>query len=173
MSEIKYYNKQIFTENIQLDFKNLNTTNINLKIYNILKKKIENKCYKNGFIIKDRIQLINKNLGKFQNLESKNCIQYKIKFKVDILQPTIDDIIECYIDDINKLGIIAYIKYKDIIENQENNGINESPLFIIIPNENIDDVNKYNNHQKIKIIVRAIRIQFNANKIQIIGDIIE
>ena len=53
------------------------------------------------------------------------------------------------------------------------NGINESPLFIIIPNENIEDIKKYNNNQKIKIIVKAVRMQYNANKIQIIGDIIE
>jgi len=168
-----YYNTQIFTEDLQLEYHNINTKNINLKIYNILKKKIENKCYKNGFIIKDSLKIINKNLGKLENLDSKKCIKYKIKFEVDILQPTIDDIIECYIDDINKLGIIAYIRYKDIIENQEMNGVYDSPLFIIIPNENIDDIKKYNTNQKIKIIVKAVRMQYNANKIQIIGNIIE
>lgn len=172
MTDENYYNTQILTDKIQVHSSNLRK-NVNLKIYSLLKKKIENKCYKNGYILKDSIQLINKNLGKIVNHDHDNFIEYKIKYSAKIIQPTIEDEIICYIDDINKLGIIAYIKYKDIKNMTDNNGISDSPLIIIIPNENIKDIEKYNINQKIKIVVKATRVQFNSNKIQVIGEIIE
>ena len=150
---------------------NIHCVNINTKIYTLLKNKIENKCYKSGYIIQNSIKIINKTLGKIVNYDSTSMIEYNIRFSVKIIKPTIDDIIECYISEKNKLGILAYIKYKDIIENGKNNGISESPLLIIIPMESINDIDKYNDNMKIKVVVKAIRIKFDANKIQVIGNI--
>ena len=166
-----YYSNEILTEKIHINFSEINTKDINTKIYDILKNKIENKCYNSGFIIENSVKIINKSLGKIVNFDSKNMIEYNIRFSVKIIKPTIDDIIECYISEKNKLGILAYIKYKDIIENGKNNGISESPLLIIIPMETIDDIDKYNDNMKIKVVVKATRIKFDANKIQVIGNI--
>ena len=166
-----YYSNEILTEKIQIDFSEINTKDINTKIYTILKNKIENKCYKSGYIIQNSIKIINKTLGKIVNYDSNSMIEYNIRFSVKIIKPTIDDIIECYISEKNKLGILAYIKYKDIIENGKNNGIGESPLLIIIPMETIDDIDKYDTNMKIKVVVKATRIKFDANKIQVIGNI--
>lgn len=166
-----YYSNEILTEKIQIDFSEINTKDINTKIYTLLKNKIENKCYKSGYIIQNSIKIINKTLGKIVNYDSTSMIEYNIRFSVKIIKPTIDDIIECYISEKNKLGILAYIKYKDIIENGKNNGISESPLLIIIPMESINDIDKYNDNMKIKVVVKAIRIKFDANKIQVIGNI--
>ena len=129
------------------------------------------KCYKNGYIIENSLKPLNKNLGKVMNLDSENVLEYKIRFSVKTIKPTIEDIIECYISEKNKLGILAYIKYKDIIENGKNNGISESPLLIIIPMETIDDIDKYDDNMKIKVVVKATRVKFDANKIQVIGNI--
>ena len=166
-----YYSNEILTEKIQISFNELNTKDINTKIYSILKNKVENKCYKSGYIIKNSVKIINKTLGKIVNYDSNSMIEYNIRFSVKIIKPTIDDIIECYISEKNKLGILAYIKYKDIIENGKNNGIGESPLLIIIPMETIDDIDKYDTNMKIKVVVKATRIKFDANKIQVIGNI--
>tara|TARA_B100000287_G_C20178613_1_gene601244 strand:+ start:85 stop:600 length:516 start_codon:yes stop_codon:yes gene_type:complete len=166
-----YYSNEILTEKIQIDFSEINTKDINTKIYTILKNKIENKCYKSGYIIQNSIKIINKTLGKIVNYDSTSMIEYNIRFSVKIIKPTIDDIIECYISEKNKLGILAYIKYKDIIENGKNNSISESPLLIIIPMETIDDIDKYDTNMKIKVVVKATRIKFDANKIQVIGNI--
>ena len=167
-----YYNSEILTEKIQINFNEINTKDINTKIYSILKNKVENKCYKSGYIIKNSVKIINKTLGKIVNYDSNSMIEYNIRFSVKIIKPTIDNIIECYISEKNKLGILAYIKYKDIIENDnKNNGINESPLLIIIPMETITDIDKYDSDMKIKIIVKATRVKFDANKIQVIGNI--
>lgn len=166
-----YISIEILTEKIQIDFGEINTKDINTKIYSILKNKIENKCYKSGYIIQNSIKIINKTLGKIVNYDSKSMIEYNIRFSVKIIKPTIDDIIQCYISEKNKLGILAYIKYKDIIDNGNNNGIGESPLLIIIPMETINDIDKYDINMKIKVVVKATRIKFDANKIQVIGNI--
>jgi DNA-directed RNA polymerase subunit E'/Rpb7 len=161
-------------ENIKLNLNEMDTKNLNLKIYKKICEKVESKCYSNGYILKNSVDLINKSLGKFINVDTNNYVSYNVKFKAKIFKPSIDDVIECYIDNINKLGIIAYIKYKDIIDDYtENNGLDKSPLIIIIPNETIKDVEKYNITQKIKITVKAVRFKFNTNKIQLVGNIYE
>jgi DNA-directed RNA polymerase subunit E'/Rpb7 len=161
-------------ENIKLNLNEMDTKNLNLKIYKKICVKVDSKCYSNGYILKNSVDLINKSLGKFINVDTNNYVSYNVKFKAKIFKPSIDDVIECYIDNINKLGIIAYIKYKDIIdEYTENNGLDKSPLIIIIPNETIKDVEKYNITQKIKITVKAVRFKFNTNKIQLVGNIYE
>lgn len=168
---VKYYSNEILTERIHINFIEINTKDINTKIYDILKNKTENKCYNSGYIIENSVKIINKTLGKIVNFDSNNLLEYNIRFSVKYIKPTINDIIECYISEKNKLGILAYIKYKDIIENGKNNGISESPLLIIIPMETIDDIDKYNDNMKIKVVVKATRIKFDANKIQVIGNI--
>ena len=65
-----YYSNEILTEKIQINFNELNTKDINTKIYSILKNKIENKCYKSGYIIQNSIKIINKTLGKIVNYDS-------------------------------------------------------------------------------------------------------
>ena len=76
-------------------------------------------------------------------------------------------------NDINKMGIIAYIKMRDIIDDYEGaNTLQDSPVLIIIPNETIEDVEDIDIGKKIKIKVNATRIKFNADKIQIVGTII-
>ena len=164
----EYLVTEIFNERINIKYNMLNTTNMNDIIYKILNKKLGNKCYKDGFIFKNNIKLISKTLG---NIETN--IIYNIKFSAESLKISINDTIDCYIDNINKMGIIAYIKLKDILNNyDETNTILESPLIIIIPTENIDDIKKYNINQTIKINVNAFRIKYNSDKIQIVGKII-
>ena len=109
-----------------------------------------------------------------ENIHSENKLVCKINFSVAIIQPGVEDIIECYIDNINKMGIIAYIKLKDIIEDYKGgNTLNDSPLIIIIPLQLIENIDTMNIGKKIKVKVNATRIKFNANQIQIVGTIIE
>ena len=71
------------------------------------------------------------------------------------------------------MGIIAYIKNEDIIKNYNGtNTLEDSLLIIIIPIDDIPNIDKFKINEKIKIEVIASRIKFNANKIQIIGKII-
>ena len=174
MKDISYINTQKLSEIISIEYNEINTKNLDQKIYNKLLEKIDNKCYKNGFILKNSIKMINKSLCKLENLDSENKLVCKANFSVNIIQPGVEDIIECYIDNINKMGIIAYIKLKDIIEDYNGgNTLNDSPLIIIIPLQLIENIDTMNIGKKIKVEVNATRIKFNANQIQIVGTIIE
>ena len=174
MKDISYINTQKLSEIINIEYNEINTKNLDQKVYNKLLEKVDNKCYKNGYILKNSIKMINKSLCKLENLDSENKLVCKTNFSVDIIQPGVEDIIECYIDNINKMGIIAYIKLKDIIEDYKGgNTLNDSPLIIIIPLQLIENIDTMNIGKKIKVKVNATRIKFNANQIQIVGTIIE
>ena len=174
MKDLSYINTQKLSEIINIEYNEINTKNLDQKIYNKLLEKVDNKCYKNGYILKNSIKMINKSLCKLENLDSENKLVCKTNFSVAIIQPGVEDIIECYIDNINKMGIIAYIKLKDIIEDYKGgNTLNDSPLIIIIPLQLIENIDTMNIGKKIKVKVNATRIKFNANQIQIVGTIIE
>ena len=49
--------------------------------------------------------------------------------------------------------------------------LKNSPVIIIVPNNDKMDINKYSIGDKININVNASRIKFNSNKIQLIGKI--
>ena len=173
-SKISYISEQIFTDTIYLDPRDINTPNITGLIIIKLKKRIGNKSYNNGYIINDSIKFISKTLGKIVTLSNENKILYNIKYKVKMIQPTVNDEIECCVDNINKMGIIAYIKMRDVIDDYDGvNTLLDSPLLIIIPNETIEHIENINIGQKIKIKINATRVKFNAEKIQIIGTIIQ
>ena len=170
---LSYINEQIFTDTIYLDPKDINTPNITELIIIKLKKKIGNKGYNDGYIIGNSIKYISKTLGKIVTLSNENKVLYNIKYRVRMIQPTVNDEIECYVDNINKMGIVAYIKMQDIIDDYDGaNTLQDSPVLIIIPNETIENVENINIGQKIKIKINATRIKFNADKIQIVGTII-
>ena len=151
MKDISYINTQKLSEIINIEYNEINTKNLDQKVYNKLLEKVDNKCYKNGYILKNSIKMINKSLCKLENLDSENKLVCKINFSVAIIQPGVEDIIECYIDNINKMGIIAYIKLKDIIEDYKGgNTLNDSPLIKIIPLQLIENIDTMNIGKKIK-----------------------
>lgn len=169
-----YVVSQILTDKIYIIPSEINTKNIVELLVIKLKNKIGDKIYNNGYIIKNSITFIGKTMGRIVNLNNINKIEFIIKYKVDMILPTVNDEIYCYIDNKNKMGIIAYIKTREIIEDYtEKNTLRDSPLLIIIPNETIKNTEKYNIGSKIKIKVLATRSKINNDKIQIIGSIIE
>ena len=169
-----YIVSQILTDKIDLKPSELNNPNIIELLVLKLKHKIGNKIYNNGYINKNSITFIGKTIGRIVNLNDINKIEYTIKYSVEMILPTVNDIIECYIDNKNKMGIIAYIKTRELIEDYTGeNTLKDSPLLIIIPNETIEHTEKYNIGSKIKINVLATRSKMNNDKIQIIGAIIE
>ena len=173
---LSYINTQKLTKIINIKPNELNQ-NINEIIFLKLKEFTEGFCINEGYVITDSINIINKSIGKIINLNNKSYVQYSINYSAIILSPNKDDIINCYIDNINKLGIVAYIKLSELIKSTDINinidneidTFSNSPLIIIIPETNIDDITKYNKNDNINIKVVAIRIKYNSDKIQLIG----
>ena len=141
-------NDQMLTTNLSIDAKDMNS-DIDNTIKFILKNKLEGLCYEDGYILKDSIQIINRNIGKVKTTDNKSNVTYKIKYKAKVLSPTQGDEMEVYISNINKMGVIAYIKI-----NSEDT-IDDSPLIILIPDEYFNDsiynINDINVNQKINV----------------------
>ena len=150
----------------------LEPTDLNSNIDNIillrLKQKFEGMCYENGVIIKDTIQLITRGVGKILTHNNKSIVKYNIKYKAKIISPTEGEKISIYVNNINKMGIIGYIKIKEykIIDDKT------SPLIIIVPLEYIKvDIKKVKVGQKVDVIILGKRIKINSEKIQIVGEL--
>ena len=170
--ELEYVSQQIITESIHIDPVLLNRKSIDSVLMTLLKKKLVNKCLNIGYILNHDIKFINKSMGELVEIDNNTNIIYKIRASVYIVNPTINSKLDCYIDNINKMGIIAYIKMKDIVTEYEGkNNLNNSPVIIIIPNDDTIDTKKYSIGEKINITINASRIKFNTNKIQLIGKI--
>ena len=150
--DLSFISNQKLSTKINLKPNELNQ-NINEIIFYKLKTQNEGFCIKEGYIIKNSIDIINKSIGHIVNLNNKSYIQYNINYKAIILSPKENDIINCYIDNINKLGIVAYIKLSELLNSiyidKSNDTFNNSPVVIIIPEINIDDITKYNSNDNI------------------------
>ena len=171
---MEYIQKQILSDTIYINPTDINIKNINGLVLVKLKQLRENKCNTNGIILQNSIKFIKKTIGKICTIDTSSKIVYNIKYECNIINPTIGNKIECYINNISKMGIIAYIKMDEIIKDYEgSNTLEDSPLIIIIPIEDVKEINKLQINDKIDIEVIASRIKFNANKIQIIGRIDE
>ena len=169
---VEYIQKQMLTDTIYINPKDLNIKNINGLILVKLKQLRENKCNSNGIILQKSIKFINKTIGKISTIDTSSKIVYNIRYECDLINPTIGNKIECYINNISKMGIIAYIKMDNIINNYNGpNTLEDSPLIVIIPIDDVKEIDKLQVNDKIEIEVIASRIKFNANKIQIIGKI--
>ena len=165
---MEYIQKQILTDSIYINPKDINVKNINGIILLKLKELKENKCNSNGIILKNSIKLIKKNIGKISTIDTYSKLVYNVKYECLLINPTNGDKIECYIDNISKMGIIAYIKMNEYKKKYKDT-LDTSPLIIIIPIDNVLNIKKYNVDDKIEIEVVASRIKYNSDKIQIIG----
>ena len=167
---MEYIQKQMLSDTIYINPKDINIKNINGLILVKLKQLREKKCNENGIVLENSIKFVDKTIGKISTLDTSSKIIYNIRYTCELINPTIGNHIECYINNISKMGIIAYIKMDSIVNDYLGTStLEDSPLIIIIPTDNIKNLNKLKVNDKIDIEVIASRIKFNANKIQIIG----
>lgn len=165
-----YINEHILNTNLNIPANEL-TKNIDDTIRSKLKQQLEGLCFEDGYIMKDSVKIINRTMGRVVINDNMSKVQYRIKYKADIISPSEGDIIESYISNINKLGVILYIKTSDG-DTSEN-----SPIIIMIPKEylkestyNIDDLNI---GQRMNIEVVGCRIKYQSDKIQVIAKVSE
>lgn len=174
--KIEYYNimeeyshKEIFTTKLDIEVSKI-SNNIEQVLLGEIKNKNGDICNENGYLFKDSIQLLNRSLGRITGVSNKSIVSYIVKYSGNIIIPAKGEIYECHIEEISKMGILAYIKDGDKYSN-----INESPLLIIIPSPILEatkiSIDDYKRGQKIKVIVEAFRIKYNNKQIQIIGKI--
>ena len=165
-----FINEKILSSTINIPILKLTKTkNIDGLVKQEFKNNNEKICNSEGYILKNSIQIIQRSVGKVLNINSESFIQYKINYKFKYIYPSKDDILECVVDSISKMGIIGYLNFTD--SEEDNITIKNSPILIIIPNEFLSDKDiKIND--KINISVLDSRIKYRAIQMQIVGKIV-
>jgi DNA-directed RNA polymerase subunit E'/Rpb7 len=163
-------NEQLLSTNLSIDSKEMNSDIDNI-IKNKLIGQLEGVCYDNGYIVKGSVKIINRKMGEIKSVNNKSTIKYLINYKANVISPSQGDVIEAYINNINKMGVVSYIKVDG--EDSSSVDIDDSPLIIMIPNEYFGDsilnIGDLNIGQVIKVVVVGSRVKFKSDKIQVIA----
>ena len=165
-----YISEQLLTTNLFVNASQVNK-NIDSVIKDNLKEQLEGLCYEDGYIVKDSVKIVNKSMGKIVVNDNVSSVSYSIRYKAKVISPSEGDIIESYVSNINKMGVVSYIKLS------EGDSSEESPIVIMIPKDyfdssiyNVDDINV---GQQLNIVVVGSRIKYRSEKIQIIAKLNE
>jgi hypothetical protein len=153
---------QLLSETVQIKSSDIyKTRNIDGIILHKLKK-YEGKCTKNGYIIKDSIEIINRTTGKIVNIDNKSLIEYKINYRLKTILTNKGQVYDCIINNITKMGLICFIEFNGETD------FKTSPLLIIVPKEYCD-IEKLKEGDKIKVETMDKRIKYMGTQIQLIG----
>ena len=136
------------------------SNNIDNILTHKIMKDIEGKCIGDGYIKRNSVRIINRGAGTLMMSQFNGTVQYNIKYTALICNPHEGDIIECKVENINKMGVMAFID--DI----------DSPMSILLAKQHHKDDSKFNNiktNDIINIKIIGKRFEFGDNKISIIG----
>jgi len=143
---------------------NIINRNIDTSLNNILKKKIEEKCIDEGYVIKGSVKIIKRSSGIYDKYNNDGNFKYNIHYNVLICRPHKEDIISFEVSDINKAGIIGV---KSVVDKYNIN------IKVIIPTEyfkiNKLDIKTINIGDTLFCQVVAIRFKYNDNSILVIS----
>lgn len=100
-----FFNSMI-KQRVIVQAKHLNK-HINQYLLDYLKHRFEGKCISEGYIQQDSIKIIEKSIGYINGSRFMGDVNYDIIFKANICNPLINNIIECEVKFINKLGLLC------------------------------------------------------------------
>ena len=165
----------IIKQKLIIQAKYLNS-NINEYILENLKNNFEGKCISDGYVQNDSIEIINKSIGFITGSRFTGDVSYDILYKALICNPIINNVIECEVKFINKLGLLC------------NNG----PITIIVGRQfhnnpnlldtiNVDDIIKVSiidkkfslNDKVIEVTAKLYNDEKKISNDLIMGDITE
>ena len=146
------YFESLIKQRIIIQSKHLNNK-INEYITGYLKNKFEGRCVSEGYIQQDSIEIINKSIGYMNGSRFTGDITYDILYKAKICNPMANNIIECQVKFINKLGLLC------------NNG----PITIIVGRQ-------FHNNQKLLDVINVgdiIKVSIIDKKFSLNDKVIE
>jgi len=160
-----YKSNQLLTTSINISSNKIKGDINNLIAYN-LKKRYENVCNKDGYIVKDSIELINRSIGELILVDNTSYIMYNITYKATVISPSVGHKIKCVINSNNRMGLIGFIKDKD------EDTITDSPFIIIIPSEYYEDKDKLSSIKEgdtIDVTIEKTRTKYLSKQIQVVA----
>jgi DNA-directed RNA polymerase subunit E'/Rpb7 len=98
--------KSIIKQRVIVQAKYLNS-HINQYLLDYLKNRFEGKCISEGYIQPDSIEIMEKSIGYINGSRFMGDVNYDILFKANICNPIINNMIECEVKFINKLGLLC------------------------------------------------------------------
>ena len=161
------YNPKTFIQKISININDLNMVQQIEDILYLKLKDLENKCNEYGYIKENSIKIKKISSGYLNPTIFVPFIEYKLLCDVEIFKPNVNDIYLVEVISINKIGIMACIKYK------YNNKI-IIPIKIIISkhNQDINIIKNIKKGDKIYIKILGYKFSKNSNHIDSIANII-
>jgi len=109
----EYNQKNELNKNILLEeYIYLKAIDLNNKIDDIillkLKKKVEGKCIKVGYIMPNSIKIQLRSLGLINNANFDGITTYKVKYTADVCNPVVGQIVQCEVYNVGK-SVICYL----------------------------------------------------------------
>ena len=160
----KLYNNVILEESINLTAKETNY-DINSIILNKLRRKIEGKCIKEGYVRKNSLQIVSRTMGLLINSDFNSVANFIVKYSSDICVVSNNQIVECEVKSVDKSQVICYIGDIDV-----------SPVEIyLFKQHHIGDENYMSLQENDIIRVQVIksRYEYNDKQIIVLGKFLE
>ncbi len=122
-----------------------------------LREDIEGKCIKEGYVMPNTTEIINRSLGEVQLSHFNGSMLYNVNFTVKICNPNEGDTVEARITNVNKMGILAIAGDGD-----------PAPLNILLPAQyHIDNEDFYRLQPGNQINVKIVGKRFDSGESQI------
>lgn len=129
-------------------------------IDSILTEKIKNmvgdRCYKQGYIKKDSVRLVERSLGNIVSSHFSGNLIYNVMAEVEICSPHVNDIIECKVIGKNKMGILA----------------RAGPMIVALSklhHDNVEEFEKVAQGDSIKVQVLCSKFELHDVEISVVG----
>jgi len=106
------YKSIILDEHVYLKPRDLNNK-IDEIILKKLKNKVEGRCIKCGYIMPNTVKIVSRSLGMINNANFEGITTYKVKYSADVCNPTIGQIVQCIVGNIDKAQVICYVDTED------------------------------------------------------------
>ena len=110
-----------------------NKQDIDEKLLSKIIKRLGNKCSNYGYIEKQSIKLLDRNVAEIIGRHFNGKLSYNVKLEVNVCSPSKNDIVTCKVIAKNKIGILCQndplviILSKDVhMKNAQCNSINEN-----------------------------------------------
>ena len=143
----------------------LGAKEINNSITETLRKKIksmvEGKCIREGYVKPGSVEVVKKSMGSMMMNHFNGDILYNVEYNCDICDPKEGMIINCTVENINKMGIVAYG--------------GDGALNVLIAKQHHledDNFNTIKENDDIYISVIGVRKEYGDNQISIIGKLV-
>jgi DNA-directed RNA polymerase subunit E'/Rpb7 len=128
-----------------------------------LKKEIEGRCIREGYVKVGSVKILSRSLGKINQAYFTGLPVYDIKYQAEVCNPPIGSILECIVKDQTKMGLVCQVDDTD------------NPLDIVVPSQWHFNNKRYTMLQpdmKIKVKVARKRHENGDNTIAVVASLV-